>query len=194
MGYLMLMSFFCKVPFLGVVFYLLLDDFDRLFFSFIGRMTYILVIEKKVMILKAKACSGMVQLVHHIDNVGFQTRVANKRKNIVEGKIVKVIPLTRLTLILVTEGAKSPPAKKSRTDSRKIPIDVDVIDSIDLEMDNIITESVGSHQQNSSFSSPGAEQFHFWGRSFLGLVFLYNYLNFIDDIEKEKSLEAHKRI
>lgn len=107
-------------------------------------MTYVLVIEKEAMILRAKACSGMVQLVHHIDHVGFQTRVANKRKNITEGKIVKVIPLTRLTLILATEGAKSPPAKKSRTDFRKIPIDVDVIDSINLEMDNIVTESVGS--------------------------------------------------
>lgn len=52
-------------------------------------MKYVSVAEKKAMMARDKARRGEVQLVHHSDPTSLQTRVAKKRKNVVDRKVGK---------------------------------------------------------------------------------------------------------
>lgn len=98
--------------------------------------------EKKSMIRMAKSKRGEVQTLHQSDLVDFKTMVVKKRKNIVEGKTIKVIPFTTIVHVLIVEHTKLPPTKKSRVGLRKIIISVDVAASIKLKTRIVMKGSV----------------------------------------------------
>lgn len=56
-------------------------------------MTNVTVVDKKVMMDQSKALCRKIQLVHHTDPTEVQIWVAKKRNN-VDGVIVKVVPIT----------------------------------------------------------------------------------------------------
>lgn len=51
--------------------------------------------------------------------------------------------------------------KNRNLNSNKFPIDMDVVASIDVEMDNIMMYSGGGHKKRGSSSAPGAGSFIF---------------------------------
>lgn len=60
------------------------------------------------MMARAKVRRVETQVVHHINHVYFQTRIAKKRKSEIVGKVVKVILINIITHLLAMEDIKSP--------------------------------------------------------------------------------------
>lgn len=107
----------------------------------------------------------------------------------VDGKVVKVVPKNIITFFLAMEGTKLPQVKINNVDHGKKPLIMDSFALIDLEIGGIMERLVVK-----SIVTPFLQGKFTYGRKVSMDLCIFNHLNSNEDMNKARSMEAHKML